>query len=323
MAEKRLVAVAFLLSVAGCALSQNSLRFLVIGDMGGLPVWPYTTPVEVGTGDEMAKIAKQYSPQFIMELGDNFYYDGVRNLQDKRFEMTFERVYKDDSLQIPWYLVAGNHDHNGNVSAQIAYSQISKRWNFPNYYYPLQQTIPGTDVTVDFVMMDTVLLCGNTGDDRLHTQPSGPDDVDVAEEQWAFVENSLAKSKANYVFTAGHFPVYSIAEHGPTKCLVDRLLPMLYKYRASGHLSGHDHNLQSSQDGVTLDYILSGSANFIDASVVHKDSVPQGSSRFHWADLTKLGGFVYAEATATNMTFTYIEASGKILYQTTVFPRKV
>nr|KAG5714028.1 hypothetical protein BaRGS_020356 [Batillaria attramentaria] len=285
----------------------------------------------------MAKIAERYSPEFIMELGDNFYYDGVKNVEDKRFKVgyyemcvkpvvTFEDIYSQKSLQIPWYLVAGNHDHNGNVSAQIAYSKVSKRWNFPNYYYPLKFTIPGTSDSVEFVMMDTVLLCGNTGDDRLHTQPAGPADKQVANDQWTFVQNSLQNSKATYLFTAGHFPVYSIAEHGPTKCLVDQLLPMLYKYKASGHMSGHDHNLQhlrSSKDGVTLDFILSGCANFIDGSLAHQNSVPAGTSKFHWADLLGLGGLVYAEATATNMTVTYIEAKGSVLYQTTVYPRKI
>ena len=81
-------------------------------------------------------------------------------------------------------------------------------------------------------------------------------------------------------------------------------------------------HLQTKKSGQTLNYILSGCANFIDASEAHKGSVPGGSSLFHWADLTKLGGFVYAEASPTNMTITYLEASGKILFKTTVLPRK-
>ena len=49
---------------------------------------------------------------------------------------------------------------------------------------------------------------------------------------------------APYLVAAGHFPVYSIAEHGPTKCLVDRLQPLLHQYKATAYFCGHDHNLQ-------------------------------------------------------------------------------
>ena len=46
----------------------------------------------------------------------------------------------------------------------------------------------------------------------------------------------------------GHYPVYSIAEHGPTACLVQRLEPMLHKYAASMYIDGHDHNMQASAE---------------------------------------------------------------------------
>ena len=72
---------------------------------------------------------------FFVTTGDNFYYRGVQNVDDFRFYATFERVYNDRSLQRNWYVIAGNHDYYGNVSAQILYTRKSKRWIFPDFYH--------------------------------------------------------------------------------------------------------------------------------------------------------------------------------------------
>ncbi len=50
--------------------------------------------------------------------------------------------------------------------------------------------------------------------------------------------------RAPYLLVNGHFPVYSVAEHGPTACLIERLRPLLHKYHATAYICGHDHNLQ-------------------------------------------------------------------------------
>ena len=74
----------------------------------------------------------------------------------------------------------------------------------------------------------------------------GPENVELANSQWSWIEDELKNSRDQYLIVGGHFPVWSVAEHGPTKCLVERLKPLLEKYEANTYLCGHDHNLQVS-----------------------------------------------------------------------------
>ncbi|GFO04672.1 tartrate-resistant acid phosphatase type 5 [Plakobranchus ocellatus] len=309
------------------AESMYSLRLFIIGDMGGIDYMPYSTYIERSTAIEMGKMANLYAPQAIIELGDNFYYNGVENVHDSRFSETFEEVYRAESLFVPWYVIAGNHDHLGDVSAQIKYSDFSTRWNFPDYFYYREFRIGNTSQTVGIVFIDTVLLCGDSDDDDDDkAQPTPRPDHDVNKHKyWKKVKDLLKHSNANYLFAAGHFPVYSAGSHGPTKCLVDDLQPMLEKYNVTGYLCGHDHNLQhlrvDKKSGGSMDYFVSGMANFINPSLSNYNKVPKNSLKFYHANFFSKGGFLYGEATPINMTFTFISSNGQNLYSTVVRPR--
>ncbi|XP_040842297.1 tartrate-resistant acid phosphatase type 5 [Ochotona curzoniae] len=317
----------FLLILQGVLLlpgadgATPTLRFVAVGDWGGVPNAPFHTAREMANAKQMSKVVQMLGAHFVLSLGDNFYFNGVQSVNDKRFQETFEDVFNDRSLQrVPWYVLAGNHDHLGNVSAQIAYSKVSKRWNFPGLFYRLHFRIPRTNVSVAIFMLDTVTLCGNSHD-FLSQQPERPRDLGLARTQLAWLKRHLMDAKEDYVLVAGHYPVWSIAEHGSTHCLVKKLQPLLVKYKVTAYLCGHDHNLQYLQDESGVGYVLSGAGNFMDPSTQHQHSVPNGYLRFHYGAESSLGGFVYVEITPKDMSVTYMEASGKSLFKTKL-PRR-
>lgn len=112
---------------------------------------------------------------------------------------------------------------------------------FPDYYYELNFCISNMNLTI--IMLDTVKLCGRCND-FLGEMPSGPLNPLEANRQLTWLRERLARSKADYLLVAGHYPVWSVSEHGPTRCLVRDLLPLLKKYNATAYFCGHDHNLQ-------------------------------------------------------------------------------
>ena len=69
---------------------ESSLNFLVLGDWGGSPHYPYTTDAEIALSKVMGTKATEISSSFTLALGDNFYDTGVKNVDDRRFKETFE-----------------------------------------------------------------------------------------------------------------------------------------------------------------------------------------------------------------------------------------
>ncbi|NXC78768.1 PPA5 phosphatase, partial [Anhinga anhinga] len=233
-------------TVAAAGSPDGAMQFLAVGDWGGVPDPPFSTPREVATAAAMGRAATDLGADFVLALGDNFYYKGVQDEWDPRFQETFERVFTAPGLQeLPWFVLAGNHDHAGNVTAQLAYSHHSPRWHFPHYYYSLRLSLPGTNASARLLVLDTVMLCGGVDDFGVGNAPRGPRDAGAAAAQLAWLRGRLAAARHDrYVLVAGHYPVWSVAEHGPTACLVRLLRPLLRHHRVTAYLCGHDHNLQ-------------------------------------------------------------------------------
>jgi len=295
----------------------------------------------------MAKVMVEDDARFVINLGDNFYFNGVTGLKDSRFWRSFEDPYKE--IKIPWYVIAGNHDHLGNVSAEIEHTHRSNLWTFPSLYYSVKYTFGASNsptTSVQFVLIDTIQLCGNCidvgGSDIIswifHKKlvPDHPDDPEVANKQWAWIENELATSTADYLFVGGHYPVYSICEHGPNTCLINRLDPLLRKYDVSAYFSGHDHDLQLLQhtnttDGTTMTYIVSGASSRSDRSSKNIKNVPEGSLLFRyptgWNPFSQLGfsngGFINVNLTRESANFIFYNGEAQNKYQRTIKPRNL
>ncbi|XP_078488604.1 tartrate-resistant acid phosphatase type 5-like [Ciona intestinalis] len=304
--------------------NEIGLRFLIISDWGGKPEPPYTTHTQMNVGRAMAEFSRRYDCSFVLSLGDNFCDKGVTSVDDHRFEDTFEDVFSQPSLQRPWYIIAGDKDYKGNVSAQIEYTKVSRRWSFESKYYKMSANLPTyRNISVDYVMIDTVELCGVLPPSG-KGQPIGPANITAAEKQWAWLEHALKNSGAEYLVVGGHYPVYSGGRQGSTECLVKRLQPMLDKFRVSAYFSGHDHSVQhiKSANSGGVHYFVAGAASADDDRPEHLDGI-YSNTRYFWTnhlDHTE-GAFLYCDVRKDQMSVTFIKSDESILYLGTILPR--
>ena len=73
--------------------SVDSFKWFVLGDWGGWPAPHYSSPIQKSVADSMGRTSRIHRPEYIIGLGDNFYYHGVENENDPMFEKTFENIY--------------------------------------------------------------------------------------------------------------------------------------------------------------------------------------------------------------------------------------
>jgi acid phosphatase len=234
-----LIAISFFVVDALAALS-----FSVHGDWGVPITWSNT----------MATCSEKHNSQFILGIGDNFYgklthgYHGVKSTTDPKWKTIFEDVYKHKFFSKPWYIIAGNHDHESSVAAQIAYRNLSPRWKFPSRYYVVHKKVGQSKV--DIFMLDTTPLSSNDAS----LQHEFGLKFDNAQVKW--LGRELKRSKAKWKIVVGHHPIYK-AQKGGNFQLGKYINPLLEKYKVAAYIAGHMHNMQHVQSP-KLHYIIIG-----------------------------------------------------------------
>ena len=215
----------------------GEMVFFSMGDWGGASDTAPTTTSELSNGHGMDAAAGQLGkPRFVMAVGDNFYGSGIQGSEfSPRFKSTFEDAFPEAALQVPWYVIAGNHDHLGNVTAQIKYSDHSSRWTYPSQYYTYTESFAdpatGANVSTQVVYIDTVIVAGMSYKDEATGEFIEGEEHPaqrLLQSQLGWLEDTLKASTADYLWVAGHYPVYSHCQHGPTLKLILRVLRLLF-----------------------------------------------------------------------------------------------
>jgi hypothetical protein len=65
---------------------------------------------------------------------------------------------------------------------------------------------------IDFIMIDTVVLCGQPEGDWDHRPLKGPENSDLADQYWEWIESELRKSKYALVIFFLFF-IFSVVLH--------------------------------------------------------------------------------------------------------------
>ncbi|HMB93223.1 MAG TPA: tartrate-resistant acid phosphatase type 5 family protein [Rhodothermales bacterium] len=305
----KIIALLWLLTGAGCYLSWDSLdvldpspdafdqdafNFMVVGDWGrGGWFW------QDDVAEAMGGIGAEINSRFVISTGDNFYEDGVASVADGKWQSSFENVYTAPSLQTPWYAVLGNHDHRGNIQAQIDYTDQSDRWTMPARYYAFTQPIDDS-TTALFAFLDTEVFVFD-------------DPAEVTQQQ-RWLDSTLANTEAQWKIVVGHHNLYAVrAGHGNSSRMQRAIEPLMEKHSVTAYLCGHVHSLQHLQpEGSSIDYLVSGAG-----SLAYKLEEPSDGALFAAAS----PGFLAVSLTPEAMHVRFFDYRGRVGYAAEVESR--
>jgi hypothetical protein len=185
-------------------VSQNSIRFAVLGDTGTGERRQYEV------GEQLWRSHAVFPIEFVIMVGDNLY--GSERPQDytRKFELPYKPLI---DAKIPFYASLGNHDDPNQVYYKL-FNMNGQR------YYTFKKDRLGTP-GVRFFALDSNYMSG---------------------EQLQWLEKELANSGSEWKIPFFHHPIYSSGgRHGSEMDLREQLEPLFVKYGVNVVFAGHEH----------------------------------------------------------------------------------
>ena len=281
---------------------EQPFTFFVLGDWG-FKGEGYQLPVATAMIEQSSK----QPPALIFTVGDNFYENGVKDITDEHWRLSYENIYKELTHKYAWYVTLGNHDYGGNPDAQIEYNAVNRNWNMPARYYTFTKKA-GNYQTIRFIVLDT-----NPYITAYYTDPRYKSVMPLQDtaKQAYWLDSVLASSKEDWKIVVGHHPLYAAnARSADTETLLRILKPMFEKYNVQAYICGHDHIMQYNYPkNSNVAYIISGSGG---------KPVTTASKASYTLFSSNAPGFTSCSIEGDQLTFSFIDTAGNVMYHNTI-----
>jgi len=240
----------YTVSVNGKTIGKGSVRthpatsdrfsFFVIGDYGNASRGQRRL-AEVMTKEFQRRRNSDSPIRFVLTTGDNIY--AATNLRlfrtrtgadDRDWEATHFRPYKDILAGVPFYATLGNHDCNQTEATADLYTYLDNFFfprNDPKRWYQFNY-----GAFADFLGIDTT-TCTGAGVDRLPYASGG--------DQHNWLRKTLRESKSPWKIVFGHHPPFNAGPgHGSSYDELKHFLDVFRDEKVAVMFAGHEHNFQ-------------------------------------------------------------------------------
>ena len=278
---------------------EKSVNFYVANDLGRNGYYDQKPIAEL-----MGRMAETVGIECVAAAGDIHHFEGVTSTQDPLWMTNYELIYSHPELMLAWYPICGNHEYRGNTQAVLDYAKVSRRWEMPAKYYT--KVLEDDGVTVRLVFVDTTPMIEKYRKDADKYPDAGREDI---QKQLAWLDQTLADAKEDWVIVIGHHPVYaqSTKSEKERTDMQKTLNAVLLKHpNVAMYVCGHIHNFQHiRKPGCSIDYVVNTSG-----SLSRPDVKPVDGTQF----CSGVSGFSLVCADKQELDLHLIDKDGKVVY---------